>query len=135
MDIKFIHVIRNPFDMIASEFQHTYPKRKSRGYTIQTSILRVFDQIRTMQKIKKLPFDILDVYHEELLQNTDAVLNKICSFLSVVCHSSFLTNCKQLINSDLHKSRFEVGWPPGALNSIQTEFIKYKFLEKYVYNS
>jgi sulfotransferase family protein len=126
---RFVHVIRNPFDNIA-----TIAKRQTRD------VARVADWYislcRTNQRLRsELQEKVMDLHYEDFLQTPTACLARLCEFLGLAPDDDYLNACCAIINPTLHKSRHEVIWTAGARQLVEREIRNCDFLRGYSFDN
>jgi len=128
--VKYLYMIRNPFDVIAT----TLVKTKNKKFTIYNSIEDILTQYKTMRWLKeKVGSNLYELKFECFIKDPKKELIKLCSFLDLPCSEKYLENCT-IINPIPHKSRFEVTWPSETIDYIQKNINNFKFLEGYTWN-
>jgi hypothetical protein len=88
-DAKFVVMIRNPYDVIASQY-----KRHS---NIDKAIQRMKDDYEAIQKSKEKPY-VKVVRYEDLIDDTEGVLRSICKFIGIEFNSEMLNYHRKDIN-------------------------------------
>lgn len=129
--IKFIHVIRNPYDNIK-----TIATKDFGGLKLEVAMELYFLLCKQVISIKERiePSNILNVRHESLIQNSQKILEEISDFLGVDTPKSYIENCSQIIYKSPHKSRQEAKWNEHLINTIRENIDKYDFLKNYEYS-
>jgi len=124
--IKFIHVIRNPYDTIS-----TMSIRNKRG--LDFSVKRFFLLCRAVKKVKERvdASAVLDVRHESLIADPRGVLMKICLFLGLEPFDDYLRDCASIVYKSPHKSRSQVLWPEELIASVKEHMTGFSHLEGY----
>lgn len=126
LPIKIIHVVRNPFDNIATIHKKSHPSLA--GATKFYSSLCEANEVLS----SKLPSDIvLHVKHEKFLENPKQVLNEICLFLNVEATDDYLEACIAILNSSPNRSRDSIIWPVEIKQKINGLIQKYDYLSDY----
>ncbi|GAX43745.1 hypothetical protein NIES4075_47600 [Tolypothrix sp. NIES-4075] len=129
--IKFIHVIRNPYDNIK-----TIATKDFGGLKLEVAMELYFLLCKEVLSIKERidRSNILNVRHESLIQNTQKVLEEINYFLGVDTPNGYIENCSKSIYKKPHKSRHETKWNEQLINIIRENIDKYDFLKNYEYS-
>lgn len=142
--IRVIHVVRNPFDMIAT--QTLYMSTGIHGVKENASVTNKFNNTRLLmyyardmlgrasavsRMISVLNMSVLEIHNEDLIENPIAVMSSICKFVGVNCSNHFLQICKESTFSSPTKSRNTVVWPNGFIQLIQKRIKDYKFFQRY----
>jgi hypothetical protein len=127
--IKFIHVIRNPYDNIS-----TMSQRKSR-LDLRSATDKYFEMCATIANIKKHVSrdDMFDLRHESFIDNPKFWLAKICDFLGAESLNGYLDACAGIVYKSPHKSRHETPWSDELLDVIMRKKEQFPFLEGYAF--
>ena len=130
LDLKFIHVIRNPFDTISTA-------SKNKNLTLDRCIDKLLYKYKAAAELKKRinENDIFELCHEEFIKNPRYWLEKLCRFLGQDTPPGYLEDCAGIVNPVPHQSRFEVTWSSARIRVVEKEIKKYSFLEGYTYES
>jgi hypothetical protein len=136
--VKIIHVIRNPYDTITTMARRSYEKSGGKE-DMDTAFLsqfidRYFDRVTEVQKLKEAGrFEIHDLYHEELIDHSDNVIERLLHFLGVNIPEHFVSKCSEAIYRQPHKSRFEFEWTEDLKSKVMENIGKYGFFQGYRY--
>ncbi len=136
--IKFIHVIRNPYDIIttmAIRFRYKIlPGTEPEYIDLLPNIRRFFINAELIRKLKiDNQVDIINVYHEELVSDPKKTLEKIIRFLEIDAEEEYLNSCSKIVYIEPHKSRLRLSWPDELKKFVQGEIKKYDFLSHYTF--
>ncbi len=128
--IKFIHVIRNPYDNIASISRFA-------NMGLRTSIEFYFALAEAAADFKKhaQSHSVLDVKHESFVDNPRLHLNELCRFLEIDASHDFLEDCARIVLDSPRKSRREVEWTPDLIELARHRIAGVPFLEGYSYEA
>jgi len=126
--IKFIHVIRNPYDNIS-----TLSRRRYKSLT--RSMEHYFYNCGAVAALKKQidPPDIFEVKHEDFIAHPGARLRELCHFLGVDAAEDYLRDCASIIYELPHKSRYDVKWSPELLDLVKGRMRQFPFLQGYTF--
>jgi hypothetical protein len=129
IDLKLIHVIRNPYDNISTM------KLRS-GESLPESIQRYFSMCEIVERLKPqvTPGAVYDLRHEALIDNPKNTLKDLCGFLSLSAGEDYYTDCAGIIFKSSHKTRTDVEWNPELINSVRERMDKFPFLAGYGYD-
>lgn len=145
--IYLIHVVRNPFDMIAT--QSLYVKTGIPGVRINASVDNKFNETDLLTEvaidmlerasaaaniIRILNLPTLELRNEDLIHDPIQVMTSVCKFVGVECPGYYLKACKQHTFSSSSKSRHFVVWPSSLIDSIHTKLKKYIFFQQYSFS-
>lgn len=128
--IRFVHVTRNPYDII-TKLSRRQPER------LPASIERFFSLASTVVSVKRqaLAGEVLDVRHEALIDDPRRTLRKICGFLGVDCTDAYLDDCASIVFTSPRKTRYSVEWPPELIQEVKSRMAGFDFLNGYSYDS
>ena len=132
VDVKFLHVIRNPFDNIA----RIHLKRKAnRERGLEWAIGRYFSLCDVVMRVKKSTSasSVLDVRHEGLVAQPMPVLRGVCEFLGVEAPEDYLGDCAKIVSQSPHKSRSNVTWSESLIEAVHAGCQRYPYLAGYSY--
>jgi len=110
--IKLVHVIRNPFDAIA-----THTKRKgsttSNSEWFQKFLRRFKSQTASVGALKQRAdeYPMFDLRSDEdMITHPQETLKRLFDFLELPYTDEFISTCASIVYSKPHKSRNEFGW-------------------------
>ncbi len=125
--VKMIHVVRNPFDIIAR-----MQEREVRG-GLEAAGKVFFNLCKTNQTIGERlgPGNVHPLRHEDLLADPRAELGRLCRFLGVEAGDTYLDACASILYDAPKKSRRAADWPDHVVDAVTAEMGKYPFLRQY----
>jgi len=140
--IKVIHVTRNPYDNIRTILQKNKSmiqritqrlKSKENIKSLDAAITAYFFLCKSVAEMKPSiePNNWLDVRHEDLIENPQSVLKKICDFLEVESPEDYLKDCASIIFESPNKSRYKVNWDDQQIQRVQNGISCFDFLQGY----
>jgi hypothetical protein len=135
VNIKFIHVVRNPFDNISTISKKT--KVNGKHLDLKESIEHYFSLCKTVATIKQrvdAP-NVFEFRQESFINNPKALLSKLCNFLGVNAPNEYLTACADIVFKSPHKTRFEAEWSSDLIGSVKTRMNEFCFLQNYSYQT
>jgi len=132
INIKFIHVIRNPYDTISSICKR-YSDRKRREPDISEIINKYFLRCEYIMNLKKQidTSALLDIKHESLIKNSKDNVAKICRFLGLEVLEDYVGDCASIIFTKPHKSRYELEWTDELIDIVKNRMTDFPFLQGY----
>lgn len=124
--VRFVHVIRNPFDNIA-----TIHRREK--YDLSGAVDYYFGLVDDVASFTPAlpPEDVLEVHHEDLIRDPAATIRTWCDFLGVDAADDYVAACCGIVYESPHKSRFDVTWPDAVLDAVRERVGQYDFLSQY----
>ena len=145
--LKVIHVIRNPYDNIASllfMFESLTLvgdiKQSNKTHTFNSD--RVLDWIRLYFQLhegivkakKKYNLDIIEIHGKDLISDPKGTLLKLCNQLGVACSDDYLEMCSKKTYKTESRTRYLVKWTDEQLELIQQNIKKYSCLKGYTFD-
>jgi len=130
VDLRFIHVIRNPFDIIST----TYNKG---GLTLSQCVDYFFFFADANLEIKKW-LDNAEVYelrHEQVIEDPHTNLSALCEFLNVDHTHEYLNDCASIVFDKPRKTRHSVNWTSELVDSVTDGMSKFDFLAGYSFET
>ena len=129
MPVKLVHIVRNPFDNIATmsiRNRLTLAEAADSYFALCDGAV----SIRTLVAAD----DWFDLRHEDVISDAPAALSKLCGFLSVPAPEDYLAACDAIIYRKAHNSRNEVTWEPPVRKSVEARMAAYPFLAGYTFD-
>ena len=149
LTVKVFHVIRNPYDNIATMviYKHVnfnaseVVKIKNSNMVLNASrelvhqkINYYFNLFRASELMRQqFNLDVMDVHGKDLITNPMVIINKMCNFLRVSCSNNYLNTVSRKIFSSESKTRYKVTWTNEQLSEIEENILKYDSLRRYSY--
>jgi hypothetical protein len=127
--IKFVHVMRNPYDVIS-----TMSVRDNRP--LDRSIDKFFCLCDAVAHVKQrvAAADIYDLRHEDFVSRPRTVLKRLCDFFNLSCHDAYVAACEQIVFKSPHHSRYDVLWNRRLIDIVQRKLERFAFLADYIYD-
>eukprot|EP00118_Oscarella_pearsei_P020326 m.219927 g.219927 ORF g.219927 m.219927 type:complete len:351 (+) comp39930_c0_seq2:167-1219(+) len=140
---KVFHVIRNPYDNIATQvlrmagvyykFKESQKKFDNETFLIY-GIKRHFALIggyANMVDANWKNFEFMDIWFEDFCTDPMKGLQKICTWLEVDCNKSYLKHCVSIVSRTPSRTRQLIKWSPTAKELVEKEMKQYTFLQRY----
>jgi hypothetical protein len=127
LPLRFVHVVRNPFDNVATIW------RRSRSRDLVSSIDHYFQMVAGVERThaQLAPAEILDVRHEDLLDDPSRELLRLCAFLGVEAPADWLRDCASVVWKSPKRTRDEIEWPASLRERVAKEAERVSFLAGY----
>jgi Sulfotransferase family len=124
--LKFIHVTRNPYDVISTMAEWA-------RNPLENSCGRFFDFAESIDQIKKEPkkAEIYDLKHEDFIASPKAVLKELCRFLNLEENDAYFEACASIVYQSPHKSRLKAPWNPALIDAVKQKLNRVPFLKDY----
>lgn len=135
--IKLIHVVRNPFDAMA-----THTKRKgattSDSQWFQKFMKRFESQAEAVKALKQRAseypmFDLLS--DDDMTTDPHATLKRLFEFLEVPYTDDFISTCASIVYKKPHKSRFDFEWREEDKKQVADLIAKTEWFKGYTFDS
>jgi hypothetical protein len=119
--LKLIHVVRNPFDNIAT----MTPIHGER------TIVRYFDRAAAVVIAKNDGWDVLDIHLEDLIATPHSELTRLCDFLELTAPSDYLDASASIVSDQVSETRSRRVWSHADVVAVQQRIAKYPWLARY----
>ena len=126
VQIKLIHAIRNPFDVIATmHFRSKAPiPDRIRWYFMHCdAACAIYDHCQDTHYI--------NVYHEKLVSSPDTTITEICTFIEADAHVYPIEATKSVLFDKPKQTRFNLAWDKKDIEEVVSRMSRYDFLQKY----
>ncbi|MGC9470684.1 MAG: sulfotransferase family protein [Bacteroidales bacterium] len=139
--IKWIHVIRNPFDIITTMTRRRLEKQNAWTENadpeeLLPSISAFFNRVEAVNGFRgKSQHEIIDVYHEDFIACPEKELTKLINFLGLEASSDYLSSCAAIVYDKPHRSRELIRWTPELIQQVEEKIKLYGFLQRYSFYS
>ena len=147
LPVKYIHVIRNPYDIISTMHNRNpafanitnqgevtndqkFSKRLLRKFT--KSYFRKAGLVQRL--IDKGEMEIHSLYHEDLISKPNETLKSIFDFIGAETDPDFIKSCADIIYENPNKSRHSILWPGKLKRIVQEKSLEIPFLENYSFD-
>ena len=129
LKIKFVHVVRNPYDIIST-------LHLRQDHTLEGAAARFFVLCEAVAWIKnKMPEQVIDVRHEDFLREPKSMLARLCAFVDIDASEEYLDACSSIVFRSPHQSRKDIAWPDDLLGAIAEDMKQFDFLDGYSFDS
>jgi hypothetical protein len=126
--VHIIHVVRNPFDNIATMARR---RQADLAYLIE----RYSRLGATVEGIRDgVPPDrFLDVRYEDFVDRPQDVLGELCRFLGVEASDDYLRDCAAVVHSGPSRSREACAWQSHERSSVESLIARRPVLTGYTF--
>lgn len=130
LPMKFVHVIRNPYDNIT-----TFSKKHH--LQIEVAINAYFAMVQSVMQVKRKVGDgeVFDVWQEEFIAQPQVILKNLCEFLGQEPTPNYLEDCASIVFKQPKQSRHEFTWTPELIDLVAQRMEKIPFLQRYGFAS
>jgi hypothetical protein len=124
--VRFLHVARNPFDLIATSFRKT-------ANDLAGTVEGFFALARANARIRDRlgPERVLDLWHEDTAPRPEETLRRLCAFFGVDPEPDYLAACAAVVHPSPRRSRDAIDWTPELIARIERESRGFDFLARY----
>ena len=147
--MKVFHVIRNPYDNIATIIlvaimgEEKLGKFKKSNKTIKVNSDLVELQIEMyfalhkaiVDTTKAYDLDVIEIHGKDFISDPKGTLLKICNCLGVTCYKNYLEICNNKIYKSESRTRHMLEWTSEQLQMIQQNIDKHSNLKGYNFHS
>ena len=146
--IVILHVVRNPFDMIATTLAMTHGVPNTRQKLLEGEKLRLtreeimkvatravflkaeaFIQAITSEVMEDLV--VVEIHSENFIKHPREHIHKICEALNVPCPVEYVEACSEKAFRNISKSRQIIEWDDNVVESILNRTKTYPFFSAY----
>lgn len=133
--VKLIHVIRNPYDNIATIF--TRKHRRDPNATLSSRAQLYFSLCATVSRVRGEagPAEWHEMRHESFVRDPRSHLEQIASFLGVDAPGDWLDACAGIVFKMPRRTRQNVNWDAGALSLVSSRLAQVDYLQGYTFES
>lgn len=123
--VTFIHVVRNPWDNIASKARRT-------GVSLQRAAESYLRNAMAIDALRRRwPERIVDVYLDELSAAPAAVLADVLARLGVEAYEDYIGACTSIVFQSPRRTRRNVDWSPGLQAWIAQQLGRVDHLNRF----
>ena len=130
IDMKFIHVIRNPYDTISTL------SRRRFALDLRKGMKYFFSLCETVADIKKQinSAHIFELKQESFIDSPTTCLKGLCYYLGADASDGYLRDCASIVFKSPHKSRYDVQWSHKLIDIVKRRMKSFPFLDGYSYD-
>lgn len=141
--IKFIHVVRNPYDNISTLYKNKCKIEQKKNnkdkleISLESSIEYYFNLCEIIKdlKLKIETNNLLDIKHELVIDNPQEALIKLCDFLDIKVSDEYLNNCASIVFKSHSKTRNSIKWTSEDIELVKQKINGFDFLQEYSYEN
>lgn len=119
--VYFIHVHRNPYDVIAH-------LKKFKPWTLESTIRRMLTRFRCVDQALSSTKNSISVSFESFIFNVPTKLPKILNFLGLENYDGFVEDCQSIVERSKVFEWNEINWDPKQINRIERFCKPYPYL-------
>jgi hypothetical protein len=142
--VRVIHVVRNPYDMIATrllyrmssikrqkaQFNSTNKTRNDK--VIYQAFQGLYKEVMAVHDMMEAcNLTVLEIHNEEFIHNPRKEMKSVCEFLGLGCSESYLNMCEQMTYKNVSRTRDSVEWTTEIKGLIETHMLQLPFFKRY----
>ena len=157
--LRIIHVLRNPFDMIATSAiissqgvdilrqmknatqdgsnernVHKFSDHDLIDKGIDTRFKYLYGAQRVINEVLG-PEKVLDIHNSDLVADPKGTVSKIFEFLEIETTQQFLDACEAKVFKSVSRSRDMVAWTPEQIERVESRMKDFDSLKRYSFTS
>ena len=142
--IKVLHVVRNPYDIIATKLSYRLSERRGKkgNFSAQrpvTNPRQIMQAVKSLEaevkavqgSIDALKLETLELHYVDFILETISTMVKICNFLNLKCSKRYLQMCDNVAYNKPSKSRDQVVWTKTSRQYVDQLIKDYSFFKRY----
>lgn len=130
VDVKVIHVVRNPFDPISLMMI-----RGKRSFANAVQHYFSYCEVLTDLHQRLDETSLLAVRYEAFVHQPQRMLRQICDFLGLECSDAYLDDCTKILYDAPEQSRTAIDWSSSWIDVVEQKISEVPFLHGYHYES
>ncbi len=134
--LRVVHVLRNPFDMMAT----TFNRRAKRGepISLDEAIRLGADHVASVEGVLERcnPDGVMTIRHEELVTAPRKTVADLCRFLGVEATDGYLSDCASIVFDSPRRTRSSIPWSAAQVDWVNQNIIaRFDFLAGYSFEA
>ena len=136
--VKFVCVVRNPYDSITTTFRKTV---RIPGEAPESHLRRQIESYFHRWAAVKAVFTELGdehitfVHHEAMLEDTQSQLSDLCGFFAVEPDPSYLEDCASIVKRNPRVTRTTFDWHAELIDEVREKMVDLPWLQRYDFDS
>jgi len=131
LPLRFVHVVRNPFDNVSTLALRGRRKDLASAIDDYCELLAGSERLRG----RVGPGAILDLRHEDLVADPAATLRRLAAWLSLPAPDDWVRDCAGIVFDAPHRTRGDAPWTPALVARVEEEIARHAFLAGYRYDA
>lgn len=128
--LRLLHVVRNPFDIVATRHRRT----REDVAALTDATVGLLDDVAVLAA-RAGPDRFLTVRHEDVVADPRASLRRIAAYLDLDPAPEWLEACASIVVGPPRRTRAEVSWSPEMRGAIERAIDRHGFLAGYAFDS
>ena len=142
--VRVIHVVRNPYDMIATRllYRMSSIKRQKAQFNstnkmkndkiIYQAFQGLYGEVKAVHDmVKACNLTVLEIHNEDFIRNPRKEMKSVCEFLGLSCSESYLKMCDQATYKHVSRTRDSVEWTTQIKGLVETRMLQLPFFKRY----
>lgn len=126
--LRVIHVVRNPYDNIAT----LHRRRRVRDQSLADSVAFYFGLCETNLALRReLDGELLEARHEDIVADPRSFLRRAADVLGFDAPHDWLEACAAIVFDEPRRTRSDVDWEPGLPGEVEAGIERFEFLRSY----
>jgi hypothetical protein len=128
--LRVVHVVRNPFDTIAS-------RRKLKDTWKEYGVEKFFANADNVELVSEMldEDELFRLHHENHISDTTGVLSELCAFLGVEADEEYLSTCEEFVFDSPKQTRHDIEWRDDEIERIEAKNQNYDWLSQYTFET
>jgi hypothetical protein len=131
--LRLLHVVRNPFDMVAR-----IAKQKIRAGSDEERRARATAYIGRLAEINDGVIaagehPVLTVHQESVIERPERELGRMCGFLGVEADAGYLEACAAIVFPSPQRTRDLLDWSPTQIAAVEHVIDRHSFFDRYAF--
>ena len=123
IDMRFVHVVRNPFDPIAFMVVRG-------GRSVGDAIADYAGQCERVSMLADGQTAVRMIRYEDLVSRPGATVSGICDFLRIPIEEAHVKGCEELVRP-VRPERHRIDWSPADILAVEALIKRFDFLRGY----
>ena len=139
--ILFFHIVRNPFDMIATalirkvtSIEDMKTLSLDKVYVplekVQDYVTSIFNFAKAVERVKHFA-NVYEIHLEDFVRDPRKCVRGICRLLELPCPSKFTDNCYGKAYKNVSRTRNRMIWDQTVKSRVEGEMKKFPFFSRY----
>lgn len=125
-NIKWVHVIRNPFNIISSMTRYKDTLEHN------TALFIKYHNTFQVLKSKVNKSDIINVYHEDLYTEPEKLIVNLVEYLDLTCSDDYIKDCVSVLYDKPSNTKDKIKWPPELTKHLNAYLKTSDELQRYL---
>lgn len=130
--VRFVHVVRNPFDNVATMANRA---AETGPFDLAAAVARYRYLVgANAQVLDRVGDAALTVHHDAFVAHPEAELGRLCRWLGLDPEPDYLAACASIVFERPRRTRDSVEWPAALRTEIEALIDRTPFLSRYSFD-